>query len=1401
MSAVISSGRIIGVQLVVSWRPPSFWERTICVNDHRETAGQQRFDYPVASLAKRHLVLDAELKVVSASEAYLAAIGTSQVDIAKALDFFVDDILTGESRGLLCHISEHLPASFRRVRATRISETIALPKLSNSPETRPEVRTGYWRGVISPILDNADNLLYIVHSLYDEGERTTSARVEDAFESFFRLSVDMLAIANLDGYFTRVNPAFDVLGYTDGELTSQPFIDFVHPDDRESTIAEAKKLADGAPTTSFENRYRCKDGSYRNLSWTTAPDGLGNLYAIAHDVTLRNTESEKTRQANLFLETVLDNIPNMVFVKDAESLNFLRFNSAGEELLGIPRENLIGKNDHELFPKEQADHFRAKDEKVIADNKLVDISEEWIDGAQGKRLLHTKKVPIIDATGKPRYLLGVSEDITVARSSEQALTRLAAIVESSGDAIVGKTLNGVVTSWNKGAEKMFGYSKAEMVGESIELLFPPDRLDEEPRLLRQVRRNERVEHFETVRLRKDGQPIDVSVSISPVLNASGEVIGASKIARDITATKRAAAERDNAEMRATAVIDTVFDGVVVIDQAGVITTFNRGAERIFGYSAEEVLGGDIKRLIPDPDTIQNDTYMRQSDTTRKVKVIGIGREVEGFRKDGNGVPLEVSVTGMKLNDKVFHVALVRDISERKEAEIALSQKNHELEVAARLDRISSRVMVALNERHEGTSPATEVLRVLEEEAGYQPLIFYHYEEKSSRLELSASIGLDSPFEHSQFELGTGLVGKAALQKEAVFVDGALGLLFSSTPSGQTKCTLFAVPLLHQGELIGVVAGAASWRFLLRERSALIQVAAQVAIGLHAIRQYGELKELSAQLNERSNRIEAQNGELERANRSKSEFLASMSHELRTPLNAIIGFSEVLKDGLLGELDQAQSDYATEIYQSGKHLLSLINDILDLSKIEAGKMDLDLEVVQLAGLVDNALTIMRERALQGRVKLSRTIADGVTELEADGRKLRQVIYNLVSNAVKFTPGGGSVCVEIVPVGDDVEFSVVDTGIGISDEEHSKLFQPFQQLDGGLARKFEGTGLGLVMVKNLVELHGGTFGVDSAVGKGSRFWFRIPIKRACVVETKVRKESAAAGQSEHAPNSSRSTVQIADQVQLINTGQVELQSSLSTAAQRVLVIDDDPRARDLLRLYLEDAGYVVFSASDAEEGLSKLEHLQPDLITLDLVMPGMNGEAFLDRGHQENRLSGIPVLVVSGVDNPLTAIGAGAQAALSKPIRRHELLDVVTQMLSEREAEEKPHLLLVNSEPDVLDVIKSHFSGEPIAVSGIKLDQHSLSVIRKCLPDLLIVDMMKSERESFDLIRTVQLDPATTGIPIVVLTAQSLSDFERSKLSRVIHAVVDKATIEPVELVAQAWKLLGAAKARLETKAEA
>jgi signal transduction histidine kinase/DNA-binding response OmpR family regulator len=519
------------------------------------------------------------------------------------------------------------------------------------------------------------------------------------------------------------------------------------------------------------------------------------------------------------------------------------------------------------------------------------------------------------------------------------------------------------------------------------------------------------------------------------------------------------------------------------------------------------------------------------------------------------------------------------------------------------------------------------------------------------------------------------------------------------------------------------------------------------------------EQMETELFMRAQQIQKANTQLERASQLKSQFLANMSHELRTPLNAIIGFSELLKDGLAGALEAQQADYVSEIFHSGRHLLSLINDILDLSKIEAGKMEIDVEPVEINALLNNALTIVKETASKKGVDLVNAVAADIGELPADGRKLRQIVYNLLANAVKFTPAGGTVRLEAAICDDALEISVRDTGIGIAAGDIPRLFKPFEQIEGDIDRRYEGTGLGLAMVKSLVELHGGTIGVESEPGRGSHFWFRLP-------RTLSPSRHGVAAPPHPSPRGA---------------------STLD--APRVLVVDDDANARAILQLYLTDAGFRVATASGAPEALQMIKADPPDLVTLDMAMPDVDGVGFLTLLARSEEGRSVPVVIVSGAADPSRARALGASAVLEKPVRRQELLALAIQLTGGEGHNRRPLVLMVDDDRHAMKVVTSMFAGETFETCAALGGKAALEFAKSRRPDLVVVDLLMPEVSGFDVIEWLRSRPETAAVPIIVLTAKQLTEKDEETLRRNVVRVFAKAGTTRDAFLAEVRRVLG------------
>jgi signal transduction histidine kinase/CheY-like chemotaxis protein len=363
----------------------------------------------------------------------------------------------------------------------------------------------------------------------------------------------------------------------------------------------------------------------------------------------------------------------------------------------------------------------------------------------------------------------------------------------------------------------------------------------------------------------------------------------------------------------------------------------------------------------------------------------------------------------------------------------------------------------------------------------------------------------------------------------------------------------------------------------------------------------EVQAMNEELTGRQKELSVVNEKLDEASRAKSDFLANMSHELRTPLNAVIGFSEVLQDRMIGPMNDRQGDAVNNIHSAGKHLLSLINDVLDISKIEAGKVELEISSVSVSALLHSSISFLKEKAMKSGIKLDLVIApEADITIEADERRLKQILFNLLSNAVKFTDKGGIIVRAGAPDTDFIEVSVEDTGIGIRQEDIGRLFKEFVQLETTYTKKYQGTGLGLALTKQLVELHRGKIYVVSEFGKGSTFTFTIPITARTEQKTDTADETV-----------------------------VEVSAS-ARKSPKILVIDDDPKVFDYIEIELSRAGYEMLRALSAEEGIGLARRERPDIIVLDLTMPGIDGFMVAETLHADDAASSIPIMVLTAAD---------------------------------------------------------------------------------------------------------------------------------------------------------------------------
>ncbi|HEY5087091.1 MAG TPA: response regulator, partial [Gemmatimonadaceae bacterium] len=496
---------------------------------------------------------------------------------------------------------------------------------------------------------------------------------------------------------------------------------------------------------------------------------------------------------------------------------------------------------------------------------------------------------------------------------------------------------------------------------------------------------------------------------------------------------------------------------------------------------------------------------------------------------------------------------------------------------------------------------------------------------------------------------------------------------------------------------------------------------------------------------------------ESANQAKSRFLANMSHELRTPLNAIIGYSEMLKEHAEENGDAEYIADLVKIRSSGKHLLALINDVLDLSKIEAGKMELYIETFDLRSTIDDVVTTVEPLLAQNGNQLEIDCAPNLGAMRADMIKVRQTLLNLLSNASKFTDHGIvrlSVTRERSPErdGDEYVFGVSDTGIGMTAAQQARLFEAFSQAEASTTRRFGGTGLGLAITRRFCEMMGGSIDVQSEHGRGSTFTMRLP---ATVGEQAASDVAIAA-------------------------------SAAAATSGRVLVIDDEASVRSLLRRFLLREGLSVDEAATGEAGLRMARETRPDAITLDVMMPGMDGWAVLSAIKADPDLSDIPVIMLTIVDDKRMGFALGASEYLTKPIDREQLRRV---LLKYRHGETRGSVLVVEDDPAASELLRRTLEGEGWRATVARNGREALAQMDREEPAIILLDLMMPEMDGFEFLSEIRSLPRASTVPVVVVTAKELTADERKLLNGHVTTVLQKGNHSRDELLSEIASQLG------------
>jgi PAS domain S-box-containing protein len=831
------------------------------------------------------------------------------------------------------------------------------------------------------------------------------------------------------------------------------------------------------------------------------------------------------------------------------------------------------------------------------------------------------------------------------------------------------------------------------------------------------------------------------------------------------------------EARTRAVIGNALDAVVAMDDKGRIIDWNPQAEVIFGRAAGDAIGRDLSEMIVPPKFRElHRQGLRKFLSTGQGPVLNKRIEITALHSDGHEFPVELAIAPIRTGESFTFSAFVQDISERKRAEAALRRRSAQV-------KMLEAVATAANE---ATTP-DEALKVgVDQVCAYTGWPVGHVYVPSAdpdggmRLASTGIWHLDNPerfevFRRSteayRFKPGEGLPGRVYTSgKPAWIIDVTKD---SNFPRARVAGDIgvkagFGFPVLTGSEVVGVL------EFYAPEAAdpdaELLATMTQIGTQLGRVfeRKRSEEKLLAAKES------------AEEASRAKSRFLANMSHELRTPLNAIIGYSELLQEEARDAGNSSLEPDLLKIRNAGTHLLALINGILDLSKIEAGKMELFIETFAVADLVAEVTSTVKPMADKNGNVIETIVAADVGTMDTDPLKLRQCLMNLLSNANKFTNKGRvrlQVGREAIDGADFLRFAVTDSGIGMSPEQIKNLFVEFSQGDASTTRKYGGTGLGLAISRRFCRMMGGEITVSSEPGRGSTFTIIIPAR-----VTRAAPASGAAPVVAEVPAPPAPAT----------GGDGERRRDV------VLVVDDDPQVHELMARFLTREGFRVAAAVDGRQALEFARREPPTVILLDVIMPGMDGWAVLSALKADPKTADIPVIMVTMMDSKATGYTLGATDYLTKPVDRTRLSRVLNRFRCGRPP---CTVLVVEDDPDAREVLTRMLEQEGWNTAAAVNGREGLDMLKTVQVNLVLLDLMMPVMDGFEFLREFRRMPGTADIPVVVVTAKELSEQDRRELNGHVERILQKGASLRDELLGQVRTLVRNCMSRPQEAADA
>ena len=1127
--------------------------------------------------------------------------------------------------------------------------------------------------------DDEENILLTITDITERKQATREIeQLKDFNESIVQTMTEGIVIENKQGEFTFLNPAAcDLLGYSSEELAGKHWTEFIPPDQQPIVQSANERRAQGE-ADHYELEMVRKDGERISLLVSGNPrfdaeDNFIGTIAVFSDITEQTRAIEALRQSEERYRTLIDQIPSIVYIDDATSNpGRTQFVSPYiEKMLGFsPEEWIQGGFNFWVEHLHPQDRERVLDEyqSVTQDKSTLDCEYRLLAKDGGIVWVRDQATVLYDVNGKPRTINGVIHDITARKKADDALReseqRFHMLFTTSPDAILVIDPHDEEVIWpivdcNEAACEMNGYTREELIGQPIDILnTTPDTLEEHNVYLEQMR-SEGVLRLEATHLHKDGHifPIEVSSSIF-TFEGRELVLG---IDRDISERKQAEAEIE----RRVAELETLYENGLLI--SGLLDP-RKIAKRIVEvleqnlnwhhvairqYHEEndhlellafsqpnlntEQLEQHVDRLnkvISSPNHGLSGWVIRHNKPIRSGNLSKEPNYVSTFPGLKSGLYVPIQTGGVPIGSIAVETEAGDAFTEQDER--LLITLANQAAISFENAKLYTRLQKELSERRQAEEQIRKLNIELEQRVASRTA---EIEAAHQRMGLAASAA------------GIG-IWELKSETDSLFWDERMHELYGTSPVifNPTVPDWLTFVYPDDRQMVEEKRAQAIEKNLPYESEFRIVRAdgSLRHISSHAIVQYDKEHKFTdmigvnldiTTIKQAEETLRMANMELERALKVKDEFLANMSHELRTPLNAILGLSESLEEQIAGPLNEKQQKYIHTIGESGHHLLTLINDILDLAKIEAGQIILDINKVNVHLVCQASIRMIKQLAQKKEQNVNIEINEKVNLIWADERRLKQMIVNLLSNAVKFTPHGGNlgINVDVEEAENTVMIMVWDTGIGIKDEDMERLFQPFVQLDASLDRESPGTGLGLALVAQMTRLHGGRITVDSTPSEGSRFTIILPWKPALHTGSLTDRNPNAQNPSPTLPAKEKQTI---------------------------LLVEDTDAVVMMLKDYLEKSGYHMIVARDGLEGIIQAKRLHPDLILMDVMMPGMDGLEATRKIRNEPDIADIPIIGLTALamsSDRERCLAAGMNDYMSKPIMLNELVAVIQSHL--------------------------------------------------------------------------------------------------------------------------------------------